>query len=259
MAFKIPAVLSVAIMILVYDNLGSASKTQGRIISIKGRQGNFFRAYSCLDYLLKGKSKSGIYMLHDLAGKKFPAYCDLSSEPGTAWTLVISWSTKYRALPAFQRAPLNVDTPVNDYAHNWNLYRLSLSRMRSLQKHSTHWRATCSFPTYGVDFIDYVRGTFQDLNVIDYSGAGKCKKVEYINIRGNVGIHQTVPFWQGKATGGKKDFVHIDATHHFTRCEFSGKDNANEDNFGLYVHLNHKFRCTHGNHSTTQWWFGAHI
>ena len=67
-------------------------------------------------------------------------------------------------------------------------------------------------------------------------------------------------FGTGKATGGKKDFVHIDTTNGFTKCEFQGKDNAfNEDNFDLYVHLNHKFRCTHGNHSTTQWWFGAYI
>lgn len=110
-----------------------------------------------------------------------------------------------------------------------------------------------------MDFTDYVRGTFQDLNVVDYSGEGKCKKVEYINIRGHVGIHQTVRFWQGTVKSGKKNFLHIDTTI-LPLCEFQVKDAiGNEDNFGLYGTLNHKFRCTHGDHSTTQWWFGAHI
>ena len=149
---------------------------------------------SCHDYLLKGASKCGIYKLYDNGGNSFPAYCDLKSEPDTAWTLVMSWSTQYRRLPAFTKIPFKYNAPVNENAKNWNLYRLSLARMRSLQDHSSHWRATCSYPTHGVDFTDYVRGSFQDVNIVDYLGGGKCKKVEYINIRGHIGIHQTVPF-----------------------------------------------------------------
>ena len=48
-----------------------------------------FHPTSCLVYLLRGASKCGIYKLYDSkSGNCFPAYCDLKSEPGTAWTLV---------------------------------------------------------------------------------------------------------------------------------------------------------------------------
>ena len=221
------------------------------------------RLTSCLDYLLKGESNCGIYRLYDNAGNSFPAYCVLNSEPGIAWTLVMSWSwgIQYRSLAAFKNTPLKVDAPVNEYAINWNVYRLSLARMRSLQSHSTHWRATCSYPTHGVDFTDYVRGTFSDLNIIDYSDANKCKKVEYINIRGHIGIHETVPFWQGTNATGQTEFLH---THSgaTTTCHFQPNSGSvtNEDNFGWYGNaVNPKFRCTQGSNSSTQWWFGAHF
>ncbi|XP_068682780.1 uncharacterized protein [Montipora foliosa] len=216
-----------------------------------------FRATSCLDHLIKGASKCGIYQLYDIAGNSFPAYCDLKSEPGTAWTLVMSWSTQYRSLPAFQFTPFKIDVPVNENSHNWKLYRLSLARMRSLQYHSTHWRATCSYPTHGVDFTDYVRGTLKNLNVIDFSGNNICKRVEYINIRGHIGIQQTVPFWQGSKVG---EFpLHTDSS--YTTCEFKPNSGSvsSEDNFGHYYYINSKFRCTVGGDSSTQWWFGAHL
>ncbi|XP_068682683.1 uncharacterized protein [Montipora foliosa] len=216
-----------------------------------------FRATSCLDHLIKGASKCGIYRLYDNTGNSFPAYCDLKSEPGTAWTLVMSWSTQYRSLPAFKQTPFKIDAPVNENSHNWKLYRLSLARMRSLQSHSTHWRATCRYPTHGVDFIDYVRGKFKDLNIIDYSGGNLCKRVEYINIRGHIGILKTVPFWQGSKAG--EQFLHTDSSH--TNCEFKPNSGSvsSEDNFGFYDVINSKFRCTVGGDSSTQWWFGAHL
>ncbi|XP_068729837.1 uncharacterized protein [Montipora capricornis] len=216
-----------------------------------------FRPTSCLDYLVNGASTCGIYRLYDNTGNSFPAYCDLKSEPGTAWTLVMSWSIQYRSLPAFKQTPFKIDAPVNENCHNWNLYRLSLARMRSLQSHSTHWRATCSYPTHGVDFIDYVRGTFKDFNIIDYLGRNQCKKVEYINIRGQTGIQKTVPFWQGPRAKG--EFLHTDST--YTTCEFNAKYGSvfSEDNFGLYLYRNPAFRCTHDDTSSTQWWFGGHL
>ena len=71
----------------------------------------------------------------------------------------MSWSVAYRKLPPFFSFPFKYNSPVNENAQNWNLYRLSLARMRSLQSHSTHWRATCSYPIKGIDFRDYLRGT----------------------------------------------------------------------------------------------------
>ena len=216
-----------------------------------------FHPFSCLDHLKQGFSKCGIYKLFDSNGNTFPAYCDFQSEPGTAWTLVMSWSHARRTLAPFRSVPFNVNSPVNENAQNWNLYRLSLARMTSLQSHSTHWRATCSYPTHGVDFRDYVRGTFKDFDIVTYSSsaAGQCKKVEFVNIRGHVGMHLTARFWQGTGAWG----LHIDSSA--TGCQFNPSSGAvsSEDNFGLYWDTNPKFRCSKDDQSTTQWWFGSHL
>ena len=198
-----------------------------------------------------------MYRLYDYKGNSYPAYCDLTSEPGTAWTLVMSWSVAYRKLSPFFEYPFRYNYPVNENSLNWNLYRLNLVRTKSLKDHSTHWRATCSYPTHGVDFRDYLRGNFKDFNVFDFEGEGTCKKVEYINIRGHWGLHLSVPFWQSVV---KKITLHTDSDESI--CDFKAAKTgavSSEDNFGYYWVINSKFRCTQGTHSTTQWWFGAHL
>ena len=221
----------------------------------RGNKEDTFHPYSCLDYLKKGASECGVYKLFDTSGNSYPAYCDLQSEPGSAWTLVLSFSNSHRELSVFQKIPFKYNSPVNENAHNWNLYRLSLGRIKSLQAHPTHWRATCSYPKYGVDFRDYVRGNFKNFNIVDYLGIQQCKKVEYINIRGHTGIHLTVPFWQ-------KWCLHVDSS--YDTCEFNATSGSvsSEDNFGCYWSMqtmNPKFRCTEESSSTTQWWFGGHL
>ena len=193
------------------------------------------------------------------SGNSFPAYFDLKCEPGTAWTFVMSWSVGYRWPPPFTKFPFKYNSPVNENAQNWNPYRLSLVRMRSLQGHSTHWRATCSYPTYGIDFRDYLRRNFKDFNIVDFLGDRQCKKVEYINTRGHVGTHLKVPFWQRL----NSYTLHTDSTN--THRQFKTMKTeavSGEDNFGHYGSIktiNSKFRCTHSHQSTTQWWFGAHM
>ena len=57
-----------------------------------------------------------------------------------------------------------------------------------------------------------------------------------------------------------REFLHTDST--FTGCEFKPNVSsavASEDNFGLYSDVNVKFRCTAGDYSTTQWWFGGYL
>ena len=213
-----------------------------------------FRPTSCLDYLLRGDSTCGMYRIYDDAGNNFPAYCDFKSEPGTAWTLVMSWANKHRSLPALRENPFKNNAPINENSRNWNLYRLSLTRMKSLQSHSTHWRATCSFPTHGVDFTDYVRGNIKDFKIIDFIGDRQCKKVEYVNIRGHIGIHLTTRFWQGT-----NYMLHIDSSHSVCNFDPTSGSVSSEDNFGYHGTINPKFRCTEGDQSTTQWWFGAHL
>ena len=167
----------------------------------------------------------------------------------------MSWSQSHRSLPPFQKTPFSVNSPVNENGQNWKMYRLSLARMKSLQSHSTHWRATCSFPTHGVDFRDYVRGNFKDFDIVNYIGDGQCKKVEFVSIRNHKGMHQTARFWQKNGVWG----LHIDSAS--SGCQFNPSSGSvpTEDNFGGYWHTNTKFRCSKDDQSTTQWWFGAHL
>jgi hypothetical protein len=78
--------------------------------------------------------------------------------------------------------------------------------------------------------------------------------VEYVNIRGHVGIHTTARWWQGT-----NFFLHIDSSR--KGCPFvpvAGSAKY-EDNFGFYYNINPNFRCTANAKSTTQWWFGGHL
>ena len=180
----------------------------------------------------------------------------MNSELDTAWTMVMSWCTTNRKLPAFVKYPFNYNSPQNEDALNWDLYRLSLARMRYLQEMSTHWRATCSYPLKGIDFRDYLRGNFQDFNIFSFVGTGVCKKVEYVNIRGHVGTDVTARFFQELS----EYTLHIDTPSGSNNCQFNPKTGAvkSEDNFGWYGDgLSTKFRCTETDESTTQYWFGA--
>ena len=181
----------------------------------------------------------------------------MKSELDTAWNMVMSWTPVNRRLSAFFKIPFKYNSPQNEDALNWDLYRLSLARMRFLQTHSTHWRATCSYPSHGIDFRDYLRGNFKALNIFNFVGERQCKKVEYVNIRGHVGTDLTAPFWQKLNTWT----LHIDSTH--THCQFkTAKSGAasSEDNCDWYGDgISNKFLCTKGDQSTTQWWLGAHL
>ena len=181
----------------------------------------------------------------------------MKSELDTAWTMGMSWTPVNRRLSAFFKIPFKYNSRQNEDALNWDLYRLSLARMRFQQTHSTHWRATCSYPSHGIDFRDYLHGNFKDFNIFDFVGERQCKKVEYDNIRGHVCTDLTAPFWQKLNTWT----LHTDSTH--THCQLkTAKFGAasSEDNFGWYGDgISNKFRCTQGDQSTTQWWFGAHL
>ena len=167
----------------------------------------------------------------------------------------MSWSRENRLISAFYNTPLQINAPENETSPNWDRYRLSLERMRSLQIHSTHWRATCSYPTHGIDYRDYLRGNFKDFNIVDFLGSGECKRVEYVDIRGHNGTNLKVPFWQKKSTW----MLHHDSSYDF--CQFTAKVGSvsSEDNFGFYYAFNPTFRCTQADNSTTQWWFGTHL
>ena len=67
------------------------------------------------------------YMIYDNDGNSFPDFCDLKSEPGIAWTLVMSWSRENRVISASKNAVLQVNAPENENSPNYD--RLAFFRV----------------------------------------------------------------------------------------------------------------------------------
>ena len=179
----------------------------------------------------------------------------MNSEAGAAWTLIESFALKNKGLDSIYKHPLQTNAPVNENSPNWNLYRMSLSQMNHLKSQSSHWRVTCSFPAYRVDYTDYVRAKFADFDIMTFLGQGICKKVEYVNIRGHQCAQCTSRWWQVVNLYAP----HIDSS--YTPCQFVPTKGAvpSEDNFGFLFSVNNKFRCTSSPSSTTNWWFGGYL
>jgi len=212
--------------------------------------------------LLKSGVQTNGYYKVEAKNKTWRVYCDFTSEPDSAWTLVMSWSYSNFETPAFHSKSLAEDAPVNERIPNWDVYRMSRDQMKHFRIKSSHWRATCSFDKIDVgykgemkvDYRDYMRGKFSDFDITTYNGGGSCRKVEYINVRGHGG-HETVRMWQVPNTY----LLHTDSSS--PGCQFNGKSGSkpSEDNFGLYGVANPSFRCTSGPTATTQYWFGGYI
>ncbi|XP_046840864.1 uncharacterized protein LOC124434952 [Xenia sp. Carnegie-2017] len=211
---------------------------------------------SCLDYLKRGHKTDGFYKIRNSnTNKIITVYCDLTSEPGSAWTLVMSFALMYKNINQLTKKTFRENAPVNKYSPNWMSYRMSWSQMNYLKSLSTHWRTTCSYPVSKVDYRDYVRAKFSDFDIMTFLGNGVCKKVEFINIRGFSCADCTSKWWQIL----NQDSLHIDSVE--TGCQLVARAGAvsSEDNFGLYLSTNKKFRCTNNDISTTNWWFGGYI
>ena len=84
---------------------------------------NAFIPRACLDYLQHGVTSNGYYWLFDNNDKRFMTYCDLSSEPNAAWTLVMSWNLGSKNLPSFKTKAFSQDAPINQNNPNWDAYR----------------------------------------------------------------------------------------------------------------------------------------
>lgn len=221
---------------------------------------------SCLDYLQHGIHQNGFYLLYDYHDEIYVVFCDLSNEPGSAWTLVMSWlTTKYKELPHFKSKAFYEDAPVNEETPNLEIYRQSLKQMNSIREYSTHWRATCdlgSADNYTAIFSykDYLRGTFSDFNIMLYEGGrfSTCQPVDYINILGNISRSgSTVGFWQSSGSY----LLNIDSSD--TGCDFRPSVYPRlprVDYFGYYGNgLHPEFTCSRNAFSTTQWWFGGYV
>jgi len=195
---------------------------------------------------------SGVYNISDQHNKSFPVYCGFGPEPGTAWTLIQSHSLNNN--DDFQGKAFYLhDMPRNQNVPEWNNYRLSMSRMESIQDVSTHWRATCNFPTDGVDYRDYIRVSLKNLNLLqEPTESGFCLLTEFVNVRGHECFNCTVLIFHSSVFS-----LHMDSYEGpSSGCDFGGGI-PNEDNFGRYITQNPAFRCSSSPSSTTQYWLGS--
>ena len=216
-----------------------------------------FPLRSCKDIMvIHQEATNGIYNIVDEQNISFPVYCDFGSEPGVAWTLIQSHSLQNN--DAFRRkAFFHHDMPINEDAPEWNNYRLSMSRMKSIQGASTHWRATCNFMTIGVDYHDYWRVSLKNLDLILEPAENLfCLFSEFVNVRGNECANCTV--WTAYSSVVS---LHMDSWfgQQHGSCKFNGQAGGieNEDNFGFYLATNPSFRCTSSINSTSQFWLGS--
>ena len=70
-------------------------------------------------------------------------------------TLAMSYSKDNIA--DFQGKPLTGDYPMSEDSHNWEKYRLSLSRMSALRDAAQEWKITCSYQLQGMMDNDYLK------------------------------------------------------------------------------------------------------
>ncbi|XP_032231315.2 uncharacterized protein LOC116614430 [Nematostella vectensis] len=241
------------------------------------RENTAVESKSCLDYLKRGAADNGVYNIHvEGVTHLVPVFCDFTSEQAWAWTLILSYELRERILAAFKTS-FSENVPSNEKTPNMKNHRLSKRAMMSIQKYSTHWRATTNYnldtgrlkpecatangiPTDSCSisdrsFRDYMRGKNSDFDILSFEGGNVCKKVEYINIRGIERKNQEAPFWQTSA----EFFVHTDSSRPSCGYNASAGSVEDEDNFGLYSATNPNFAGSANEGSTTQWWFGANL
>ena len=186
--------------------------------------------------------------------KPFEVFCDFDLNSSMAWTLIQSYQLRNKATflkPFFKNDPVNEEIPA------WDSYRLSKSRMTSIEEDSSKWRMTCQYDNDGVVYTDYVRGNNDKLNILTFS-SHRCSEVEHINIRGYSCSYCTSWVAQFSNT-----VFHIDSYYSYKNCDFKPAeslpcDGSGEDNFGTYDCQNTAHRCSATATSTTQTWFGGY-
>ena len=134
------------------------------------------------------------------------------------------------------------------------IFRVSFQAMINIRDNSTHWRVTCNFPS-GLDFTDYPRATLQATDILTFVNQDRCRKYEYISVRGQ------------SCTDCSGMIVQRDTQHMHTDSYWSGRNGCfwdprigsvvGEDNFGFYNTINTQHSCTENSLSITQWWLGA--
>ena len=208
---------------------------------------------SCRGYI-NGSRVPGKYKVFDGNMNLFEVFCDFDTNSTMAWTLIQSYQLQNN--DQFKGHSFRLDHPVQENTPVWDSYRLSKSRMQSIQEDSSKWRMTCRYDTDGVSYTDYVRGSNDKVDILKYDKLS-CQKMEFINIRGYRCTSCTAT-----AAQDNNNMLHFDSEKSYRHCSFkplassSCNSGYGEDNFGYYNCKNPAHRCTSSPTSTTQTWFG---
>ena len=227
-----------------------------------GYSGNFCQheMKSCKDIARANASSTpGIYTMLDRRSDPFEVFCDFENDNSTIWSWTLVQSYAFHKNSDFLWTSFTTDSPKRKNRPNWSFYRVGQRRMQSIRDKSTKWRITCSYDTTdGVDDRDYVRGSFSEIDMLQFHGE-ECVKVEYISVRGRSCSNCTAYAFQ------KTAIFHFPSNK--GNCEFQTTDykscpNENrllkfESNFGFYGCANEQHLCSADLYATTQTWFGA--
>ena len=176
----------------------------------------------------------------------------METEPGSVWTLIMSFSRENKDKSFFIDTPLYTGHPKNSQDPNWSAYRMGISFMSDVKNESTLWRITCSLPQYGVNISkDYVRAVFTDFDLMSYFW-GECKKASHISVMGQ-SCSECTAYWNQN----NHYTPHLDDGQS-QPCDIQGfKSGCNY--FGSYYKYDPEFRCTESPTSTTNYWFGSYV
>ena len=206
------------------------------------------------------KHPPGLQVIYDENNSPITVFCQYDSVLKIAMTLVMSFSRDLEQ--TYAKQSLQNDFPRKKDFHNWEDYRLPLSHMASIRDNgSTHWIYTCSYPSRGLDKIDYLRSKFSVTDILTYRWIEEtsCTNImEYINIRGKFCYECATHISQGKyifnVAGDKVNCGDLSEVKLET-CPV-GKPVRY---FGKYNCYSPNFHCTATSTSTTQLWFGQYV
>lgn len=188
----------------------------------------------------------------------YEVFCDFDLHTQTVWTLVVSYELQNKT--NFDK-PYNEDWPVNEELPRWDEYRLSKSRMQSIQNDSSKFRITCKYDTDGLVYDDFLMANKEQVDILNFKYLHTtfpvvCSFVEYVNIRGEDCAFCTLILYQDYYT------LHADSNKTHNGCDFKSSGskkcgNSGEDNFGHYYCVNPVHRCSSSANATTQVWLGT--
>ena len=213
---------------------------------------------SCRGYG-NGTRVSGNYTVFDDNNSTFEVFCDFDRNTSMSWTLIQSYTLDNNDV--FTKKSLIYDYPQNQKNPSWSRYRLSKSRMESIQQDSTKWRITCRYETDGVVYTDYLRALNTELNILKFKSK-RCAKMEYLDVRGQK-CTDCIAFPRGQ-DGKMLHIFYNNESPNVLKCDFRLLKGTHFEidrflgyYFGHYYHVDTHHRCSSSGGATTQIWFGA--